>query len=142
MKKISVVYFSSTGNTEMMAEAIKEGASIDGVEVELIAVENADESNVRDVDGLALGCPAMGSEELDDEVISFLANNQHLIKDLPVVLFGSYDWGDGTWMEDWEVEMASYGAKLVGTGLIVNLTPDDDDLELCRNHGKLLVNSI
>lgn len=56
-----------------------------------------------------------------------------------VALFGSYGWGDGEWMRQWQDRITGDGATLVnGEGLIVNETPDDDDLASCKALGEAL----
>ena len=53
-----------------------------------------------------------------------------------VALFGSYGWGDGEWMRNWEDRVTSSGGVLYGEGLMINETPDDDGLESCRELGR------
>lgn len=140
MKKVSIIYWSGTGNTEKMAEAIAEGAKIDGVEVNYKYVGEATVEDVFQADAVALGCPSMGAEELDyDEMEPFVESlNDSKIKGKPFVLFGSYDWGDGEWMKDWEERMVGYGAKVIEEGFIAHLTPGEEDLEKCRKLGEVL----
>ena len=64
--KVSIVYWSGTGNTEAMANAVEEGAKSAGAEVELLPVSAAS-ADVVNSDALLFGCPAMGAEELEDE---------------------------------------------------------------------------
>jgi len=142
MKKLMVIYWSGTGNTEKMAEAIAQGAKIDGVEVQLKNVRDASAEDVFSAEAVALGCPSMGAEELEDgEMEPFVESlNSEKIKDKPVVLFGSYDWGDGQWMRNWESRMKDYGANVIVEGLIVNSTPDASGLNQCRELGEKLAN--
>ncbi len=56
----------------------------------------------------------------------------------PVVLFGSYDWGDGQWMRDWEERMKGKGALLVDRGMIIHNTPDEEGLARCIGLGQKL----
>ncbi len=143
MKKLAVIYWSGTGNTEMMAKAIAEGAGAD-VEVSLLNVANAKADDAFSADAIALGCPSMGAEVLEeDEMEPFVeALKNPALKDKPVALFGSYDWGNGDWMKDWEERMKGYGAKLVEEGLIVQLTPNAEALEDCKSLGNKLARSI
>ena len=62
MSKVAVVYWSQSGNTEAMAEAIAEAAGANAVEV-----SSFQPSEVADYDAFAFGCPAMGDEELDGD---------------------------------------------------------------------------
>ncbi|MCC5910576.1 MAG: flavodoxin [Clostridiaceae bacterium] len=141
MKKISVIYWSGTGNTEMMAEAIAEGAREGGAEAKLMEVSSAQPEDVFNADAVALGCPSMGAEVLEEaEMEPFIASlEKPELKDKLVALFGSYDWGDGEWMRDWEERMKQYGANLLEVGLMVELTPGDEELAKCRELGKKLV---
>ena len=140
VKEIVIIYWSGTGNTEMMAEAILEGAKNQS-KVSLINVEDATVNDVISADAVALGCPSMGAEVLEEGTMEpFIESLENVdFSEKPVALFGSYDWGDGQWMHDWENRMKGYGAKLVDKGLIINLTPNEEDLEQCRELGKKLV---
>ena len=143
MKNISIIYWSGTGNTEKMALAIAEGANVEGNKVKIIEVGKASKDDVLKADAVALGCPSMGAEVLEeDEMEPFVQvlETQNL-KDKPVVLFGSYDWGDGQWMREWEDRMKNLGVNLVDEGLIIQNTPDENGLEQCRQLGKKLANS-
>jgi flavodoxin short chain len=140
MKKIAVVYWSGTGNTRAMAEAFAGGVSAAGGEAVLTEAGKAKPEDVLAADAIALGCPAMGAEILEESemepfVVSLTAGG---LGDKPLALFGSYDWGDGQWMRDWEERMKSAGAKLVDSGLTVQLTPDSAGLEACAALGKKL----
>ena len=93
--KVSIVYWSGTGNTEAMANAVKEGAEGAGAEVELLPVAAAS-ADVLNSDAVLFGCPAMGSEELEDsEFEPFFSSVESALSGKKVGLFGSYDWGDG-----------------------------------------------
>lgn len=140
MKKITVIYFSETGNTEMMAAAIFDGAKDSGADADLIKIENATKLDFEAADIVALGCPACGSEELDaTTMLPFIESVENLSKDKKIILFGSYSWGEGQWIKDWKTLMESYGANLINDGLIINETPDEDDLFICNELGKSLV---
>ena len=139
MKKIKVIYWSGTGNTEMMAKAVADGASSGGSVVELLDVSKASADTVAQADAVALGCSAMGAEVLEEgEMEPFIESIKAVVSGKPIVLFGSYGWGDGEWMRDWEARMNSCGANLLADGLIINVTPDADALEQCKDLGKLL----
>ncbi|AOT69622.1 flavodoxin [Geosporobacter ferrireducens] len=140
MKKIAVIYWSGTGNTEMMAKAVAEGAQGDNNEVKLLSVDKASVEDVMNADGVALGCPSMGAEVLEEsEMEPFVQSLEKVVTGKPLVLFGSYDWGDGEWMRDWEERMKGYGANLIAEGLIVNLEPADQNLDACKKLGARLL---
>lgn len=132
--KTAVIYWSGTGNTEAMAKAVAEGAG-----AELFTVSEFS-GNVDDYDAVAFGCPAMGAEMLEeDEFEPFFTEIEGRLSGKKVGLFGSYGWGDGEWMRNWETRVESDGAVLVGgEGVIANDAPSDDDLEKCRALGKAL----
>ena len=140
MQEVVVIYWSGTGNTEMMAEVIAEGAKDQNI-VRLINVDQATIDDVSNADAVALGCPSMGAEVLEEETMEpFIESLQKVdFSNKALALFGSYDWGDGQWMFDWEERMENYGAKLVDQGLIIHLTPDQEGLEKCRELGRKLI---
>ena len=136
---IPVIDWSGTGNTEAMAKAVAEGIKANGKEAKLLAVGDASAADVEAAEAVALGCPAMGDEILEeDEMEPFVESIADAVKGKKVVLFGSYDWGDGQWMRDWQERMKGYGADVVKEGLIANLEPDADALAACKELGKAL----
>ena len=66
MKNVAVVFWSGTGNTEAMAEAVAKGARAAGASASVIPVGSFDASQIAKFDAFAFGCPAMGSEALED----------------------------------------------------------------------------
>lgn len=136
MKEVYVIYWSSTGNTQAMAEAIGEGIAEAGGKANVLDVSSADASMLKDQDVFALGASAMGAEELDGEMDSFVSEVEGFAAGKKIALFGSYDWGDGEWMRNWVERMEGAGASIVGgEGLIANLTPDDDAVAACKALG-------
>ena len=137
MSKVNVIYWSGTGNTERMAEAIVRGAEGEGAEVKLIPEGNATEEDVKDVDNIAFGCPAMGAEELEEtEMRPFMDKVNPLLSGKNVVLFGSYEWADGEWMKTWQEEVEGTGAKLIADGFAAYDNPDEDAIDECEALGK------
>ena len=134
MSKTAIIFWSGTGNTEAMAKAVAEGAG-----AELFTVSEFS-GNVEDYDAIAFGCPAMGAEMLEEgEFDPFFTEIESRLSGKKVGLFGSYGWGDGEWMRNWETRVESDGAVLVGgEGVIANDAPSDDDLEKCKALGKAL----
>lgn len=137
MKKTAVIYWSGTGNTEAMANAVLEGMKAAGAEATLLTPDQVDASALSDYDAIAFGCPAMGSEVLEEsEFEPFFTELESRLGGKKVALFGSYGWGDGQWMRDWQQRVDNANASLYhGEGLIINETPDDDGLEQCRQFG-------
>ncbi len=134
--KISIVYWSGTGNTEAMANAIADGAKNAGAEVELLPVAAAGEEILAS-DVILFGCPAMGSEELEEsEFEPFFSSVEGGLAGKKVGLFGSYDWGDGEWMRTWQARVTADGGVMIADGLIANNTPDEAALAECRALGE------
>ena len=134
--KVSIVYWSGTGNTEAMANAVLEGAKSAGAEVELLPVAAAS-LDVLASDVVLFGCPAMGSEELEEsEFEPFFSSIESSLAGKKVGLFGSYDWGGGEWMRLWQERVEAAGGVMIADGLICNNTPDDAALADCRALGE------
>lgn len=135
MKK-AIVYSTTTGNTEIMAEAIAEGAKSSGAETVLQTADSADREQVLASDVIYLGSPAMGDEVLDDPMEDFFTGIERSISGKKIAIFGSYDWGDGQWLRDWADRISAAGATCVnGEGLKCNLTPDDAGVQACKELG-------
>ena len=139
MSKVAVVFWSGTGNTEAMAQAVAEGIQEKGAEAESISAADFGSSSVGEYDAIAFGCPAMGDEVLEEsEFEPMFEEVEGSLSGKKIALFGSYGWGDGQWMRDWEERCRNAGAVLVAEGLAVNETPDDSALEECRSLGAAL----
>lgn len=138
MSKTAIIFWSGTGNTEAMAAAISEGAKEVNTDTAFFSVSEISAQDAGLYDTLILGCPSMGAEELEEtEFEPFFAELEGGLSGKNVALFGSYGWGDGEWMRNWQDRVKAAGAKLVNDeGLIVNETPDDDELVKCRELGK------
>ena len=134
MNKLAVIYWSGTGNTQTMAEAVAEGAREAGADVSLLTC--AEVSDISAWDAVALGCPAMGAEELEDaEFLPMLESIEPALPGKKVALFGSYGWGDGEWMRTWEARCTEKGIPLAAESVMANEAPDDDALAACRTLG-------
>lgn len=137
---IKLIYWSGTGNTANMAKYIAEGIVQGNKEVEVKEVANASKENLEEAELIVLGCPAMGSEEIDDtEMLPFIEEAQELFNGKKIALFGSYGWGGGEWMEIWKEQMEGFGANVVIEPLIVNEFTNSQDEEICTQYGKSLV---
>ena len=136
MKKTAVVYWSGTGNTESMANAIAEAMKAAGAEAEIMTSEQADAGKLAGFDAIAFGCPAMGAEELEEtEFAPMFDAVKGSLSGKDVALFGSYGWGDGEWMHTWEDDCKANGMNLVTDSVICCEAPDDEALEACRKLG-------
>lgn len=138
--KVILVYWSGTGNTEAMAQAVAEGVQAQGGEAALFTAGKFDVDMAGAFNAIAFGCPSMGSEELEEsEFAPMFAACEPELKDKPIALFGSYGWGDGQWMRDWCHRCRDAGACLLEeNGLAVNEAPDVSGEDACKELGRKL----
>lgn len=140
MSKIAVVYWSGTGNTEAMAQAVAEGAKEKGAEVAVLTATEFNDSMMDTYDAIAFGCPSMGAEELEDaEFAPMFASCEPKLNGKKIALFGSYGWGDGEWMRNWEETCRGDGAVLAHDFVICNEAPDVNAVTACKELGAALV---
>lgn len=122
-----------------MADLIAEGIKEKGKDTEFIEVSDANVDEIINEDVIILGCSACGAEQLDDEYMQpFVESLEGKINGKKVALFGSWGWGDGEWMKEWEETIKSYGAELISEGLIVREAPEGEDEERCREFGRII----
>ena len=131
--KIAVIYWSQTGNTQAMAENIANGIKEAGAEAEVIEVSDAP-ANLSEYDKVAFGCPAMGDEVLEEDVFEpYFASIEGELAGKSIALFGSYGWGDGQWMRDWQERASNAGANVFEEGFIAQDAADESE---CVEFGK------
>lgn len=139
MSKTAVVYWSGTGNTEAMAAAVADGVKAAGGEATLFTAAEFTADAVDSFDAIAFGCPAMGAEVLEeDEFAPMFESCESKLKGKKIALFGSYGWGDGEWMRNWEEACKADGAVLACDSVICNDAPDDAATAECNSLGKAL----
>jgi len=139
MSKVAVVYWSGTGNTESMAKAVEEGIKGAGADATVFTSADFDASKVAEFDAIAFGCPAMGDEVLEEsEFDPMFTGIESSLKDKKIALFGSYGWGDGTWMRNWEDRCKAAGAVLATDSVMANNDPDADAVASCKALGAAL----
>lgn len=141
MSKLAVVYWSGTGNTAAMADAVAQGARGAGASVTVVNLDEAafGGADVANYDAIAFGCPAMGAEELEDG--TFLPAFESCEAELSgkkIGLFGSYGWGGGEWMSTWEETCKNDGAVLASESVVCNEAPDDEAIAACKALGAAL----
>ena len=139
MSNVAIVYWSGTGNTEAMANAVAEGVTEKGAEASTFTASDFSADKVAEFDAIAFGCPAMGAEVLEEgEMEPFMAELDSQIAGKTIALFGSYGWGDGEWMRTWEEDCASAGIRLAADSVTCCEAPDDEALSACQALGKKL----
>lgn len=140
MSKVAVVFWTQSGNTEQMAQAVADGAKNAGADVDLLEASDFSPASVSEYQGLAFGCPAMGDEQLEDSEFQPLWDSvKGSLIGKKIGIFGSYGWGDGEWMRSWEAECKELGITLASDPVIANEAPDDGAVEACRSLGASLV---
>ena len=140
MSKIAVIYWSGTGNTEIMAQEVAAGAKAAGAEADVLTPSDFDSSKISAYDAIAFGCPAMGAEVLEEAEFEPMWNEcEGRLSGVKIALFGSYGWGDGEWMRTWEQDCRGANISLVCESVICCETPGDIELEACRELGRELV---
>ncbi len=139
MSKIAVVYWSGTGNTQAMAEAVAAGAQEAGAQVEVLEASAFGGKQVKEFDAIAFGCPSMGAEQLEEsEFEPMFQSCEPELSGKKIALFGSYGWGDGEWMRSWEQTCREDGAVLACDSVICNEAPDEEAQAACAALGKSL----
>ena len=138
MNEIIVAYWSQTGNTQAMAEAVGEGIEAAGRKALVAEIGSVSMDALKNASVFAMGCPAMGAEVLEEaEMEPFVMEVEAFAAGKSIGLFGSYGWGDGEWMRSWAERMTAAGATVVGgDGVICQEAPDEEALESCRALGK------
>ncbi|MCR4960194.1 MAG: flavodoxin domain-containing protein [Lachnospiraceae bacterium] len=139
MSKVAVVFWSGTGNTAAMAAAVEAGATERGAMVSMFGPEDFTADMVGEFDGIAFGCPAMGAEVLEETSYEpMFAAVEGALSGKKIALFGSYGWGDGLWMRDWEDRCNAAGARLACDSVMANGAPNEDALCECKSLGASL----
>ncbi len=140
MNKVAIVYWSGTGNTEQMAQAVAEGVKNAGGEADVLTCAEFDSAKLVDYGAVAFGCPAMGAEQLEEgEFEPMFADLEGSLSGVKVALFGSYGWGSGQWLEDWCARCKEDGAVMQEEpGVMANEAPDDDAIAACNALGAKL----
>ena len=140
MKKVALIYWSGTGNTEQMANAIEARLKENQVELDIYHASGFDSTNLNKYDAFAFGCPAMGDESLEDsEFEPMFESIEGKLEDKPTIIFGSYEWNDGQWMLDWQERCKENGINLAAEGLAVYDSPSDEDIISCQNLADSLI---
>lgn len=139
MNKVAIVYFSGTGNTEIMAKAVLEGVNCAGKEGVLISSCIFNRSDIESYEGIAFGCPPLGAEALEEyEFEPMFANIESSLLGKRIFLFGSYGWGNGKWMDEWRERCTENGAILVCEPVICKEEPDERICTELKKAGKIL----
>ena len=139
MSKVAVVYWSGTGNTEIMAQKVFDGAKAAGAESEIYQAADFSPEMMDRFDAIAFGCPSMGNEQLEEsEFEPMFTACEPKLAGKKIALFGSYGWGDGEWMRNWDENCRAAGAVMACDFVICNESPDADAEAACEAMGRAL----
>ena len=139
MSKVAVVYWSGTGNTEIMAQKVFDGAKAAGAEAEIYQAADFSPEMMDRFDAIAFGCPSMGKEQLEEsEFEPMFTACEPRLAGKKIALFGSYGWGDGEWMRNWDENCRAAGAVMACDFVICNESPDADAEAACEAMGRAL----
>ena len=139
MSKTAVVFWSGTGNTEEMANAVLEGMKENGADASIYSADSFQAGDGEGYDAIACGCPAMGAEVLEEDEFQPLFDEcKSALAGKKVALFGSYGWGDGEWMRNWEDDCREAGIELACDSVVCNDAPDEDAITACKELGAAL----
>ena len=139
MKKTAVIYWSGTGNTEAMANAVAEGMKEAGAEVTVMTPDQVNAGSLSGYEAIAFGCPAMGTEVLEEVDFQPMFDScKSSLGGKSIALFGSYGWGDGEWMRTWEESCAGLGCVFAADSVICSEAPDETAAAACKALGAAL----
>lgn len=139
MKKLAIVYWTGTGNTENMANAVSEGFKEISDDVDIIFSDDFTADDMDDYEVIAFGCPAMGDEELEESSFEpMFTECESRLAGRKIAIFGSYEWNNGEWMTTWEQRCKDADADLVADPLPAYDDPNEEALESCRAMGRIL----
>ncbi|MGE5403295.1 MAG: flavodoxin domain-containing protein [Candidatus Doudnabacteria bacterium] len=135
MKKLVIVYLSTSGNTKKMADAIAEGAESRGVEAKVESFYDVDMDDLKNADAIALGSSTFWYK-MHEAMSKFIDNlSKEGIKAKIGSAFGSYGWSGEAPVQIAE-RMRDMGLKVVDPVLRVQWQPEDKDLKECERLGK------
>ena len=140
MSRFAVIYWSGTGNTEQMANAVCDGIFESGNEADILTSAEFNSGLIESYAGFAFGCPSMGAEQLEEsEFEPMFEEVKTSLNGKKVALFGSFGWGDGEWMRNWYADCESNGCVLVCDPVTCNGAPDTQVEQELKELGKALV---
>jgi flavodoxin I len=137
LPKVLVLYYSRTGNTEKMAEAVVEGAkSVDNMEVELSY--HVDAEDLSGFDAILVGAPTYNhAMPIDIErLFEDAAAKGVSLKDKVGAAFGSYGWSGEAPKYLLEIMKNKFEMRMVEQPLLAKYAPDEKTLDKCRDLGK------
>lgn len=136
--KVGIVWFSTSGNTTQLADAVEEVVS-QKADVYRSEVANVDKDELLTCDAFAFGCPAQGVEELDPDMDDLMDAVAADLAGKPVIIFGSYGWGGGEYAENWRARLEDAGVTLAHDQVVCEEEPDDDAIAQVKEAAQALL---
>ena len=145
MPKILVAYYSKTGNTKQVAEAIAEGAkSVKGVNVEIKNVADISAKEAVEADGFAFGSPAYFS--MMSGPLLTLLTELYFVRDKlagkPMVAFATGVGGQAKTIGNIESILKAFNPKLIQPGLAIGKTLSETDKQQAKQLGEKLAKNL
>ena len=145
MPKVLVAYYSKSGNTKQIAEAIAEGAkSVKGVDVEIKKVEDINPKEAAEADGFAFGSPSYFSM-ISGPLLTLLTELYFVREKLagkPMVAFATGIGGQTKTIGNIEGILKAFNPKLILPGLAVGKTISETDKQQAKQLGEKLAKTL
>lgn len=138
--RAAVVYWSATGNTELMAHAVARGLRRGGAQADIYQAIEFTRDKMDCYDEIAFGCPSYNEDSLEQgEFEPMFASIEDKLNGKKIALFGTYGWGGDRWMKKWIRRVEKDGAELINDrAVICKGTPDNAVLDQCITLGQEL----
>jgi flavorubredoxin len=143
MSTLLIVYNTKTGNTELMAKAVEEGAkTIQGVEV--ITTYHANPEDLQNSDAIIIGTPTYNHNMTLDiqNLLEKTAQKNITLKGKTAAAFGSYGWSGEAPKQVLEILQNRFQMKTIEPPVLANYKPDEKTLEKCRELGKRVAETL
>lgn len=143
MSKILILYYSQTGNTKKMAEAVAEGArDIPGLNVELQYYATPEE--LASFDAIVVGIPTYHHDMTTDikKLFEEATVKNIDLKDKIGAAFGSYGWSGEAPKLVLEIMKNKFGMNVIESPLLIKYAPDQTGIEKCRHFGSKVAESL
>ena len=128
MVKAILVYGSMTGNTEILSQSVQEGLKISGVDVLVKSAAETQPEELKNYDGIILGCSTWGDGELQDDFISFEENMKKI--DLSGKKTACFGPGDSAYPQFCKaVDILEETLKSCGAKIIIDSLKIDGEVE-------------
>jgi Uncharacterized flavoproteins len=144
MKKVLVLYYSRSGNTEKMAKAVVEGAqSVSDTAVEL-TYHIDDASDLTNYDAVIMGVPTYRKEMPIDfkNLFEEAAAKNLTLKGKVGAVFGSYGWDPAAPPQVISIMQNQLGMTVSEPVLLAKYIPDEAALDACKNLGKRIAETL